>query len=64
MTDPTWVTVTEAVIFTGKSERTIRRITADHDIEAKQDGRRILWNLPDIRKAIKHRHWGRKRHAA
>ena len=60
MSDPTWVTVTEAVIRTGKGERTIRRITADHDIDALQDGRSILWNLPQIRTAIAKRLRGRK----
>ena len=51
MTAPTWVTVGEATILTGKSERTIRRITADHDIDALQDGRSIRWKISDIRRA-------------
>ncbi|MFL0711656.1 MAG: hypothetical protein ACJLS2_02435 [Microcella pacifica] len=64
MTDPEWVTVGQAVIVTGKSERTIRRITADHDIDAKQDGRRVLWKTEHLRRAIELRKWGGQRHAA
>ena len=64
MSAPTWVTVGEATILTGKSERTIRRIVADHNIDAKQDGRRVLWKIADIRRAIELRQWGGKRHAA
>ena len=70
MSEPEWVTVAEAVIRTGKGERTIRRIVADHNIDAKQNGRSILWNLPQIRTAISERRPGRsgtgsdqKRHA-
>lgn len=64
MTEHTWVTVAEAVQHTGKSERTIRRITAEHDIEARQNGRSVQWNLADIRRAIQLRKWGGPRHAA
>lgn len=61
MHNPTWVTVPEAVILTGKGERTIRRIVAEHHIDARQNGRSILWHLPQIRAAIAQRRPGRKR---
>lgn len=64
MSEHTWVTVAEAVILTGKGERTIRRIVADHNIEARQNGRSVQWNLADIRRAIQLRKWGGRRHAA
>lgn len=60
MTDPTWVTVAQAIHYTGRSERTIRRILAEHQVEERQDGRRILLSLTDLRRAQQLRKPGRR----
>jgi hypothetical protein len=43
-----WVTISEAVGLTGKSERTIRRYIADGSLSNRRERGRLLVNLTDI----------------
>lgn len=46
-----WVTISEAVGLTGKSERTIRRYIADGSLANRREKGRVFVNLTDILQA-------------
>jgi hypothetical protein len=52
-----WITISEAVARSGKSERTIRRYVAEGLVTSKREGKRLLVSLPDLLKHVSPPDW-------